>query len=147
MLVEIGVRYLHFASILALGAGLIGQCVLMRGAMLRSEIVRLQKLDIVYGLSAILVLVTGLLQWFAVGKPSSFYSGNPVFHAKITLFLVIGLVSIYPSVFFGKQRKGEPEDWVQVPGGVVWSVRAETVLLFLLPLLATLMARGMGLTV
>ena len=82
-----------------------------------------------------------------IGKPAAFYSSNPVFHTKLTLFLIIGIVSIYPSVFLGKNRKGEQSEEVVIPSALVWSVRVELLLLLLLPLLATLMAKGIGIPV
>jgi len=35
------------------------------------------------------LLATGLLQWFAVGKPAAYYTGNGLFHGKLTLFPVV----------------------------------------------------------
>jgi len=143
---DVLVRYFHFLSILALFAALAGQFLFVRPSMTRRESLPLQNLDIIYGIASVGVLVTGLLQWFAVGKPASFYSPNPLFHAKLMLFLIIGLLSIYPSVFLAKQRKGDPEDTITVPPLVLWSIRAEIALLLAMPLLATLMARGVGLS-
>lgn len=138
------IRYLHFVSMFILVAAVLGQHLILRGTVTRAIVGKAQKLDIAYAISVIVVLGTGLLQWLVVGKPADFYSSNPVFHTKLTLFLVIGLVSIYPSVYLGKNRKGDPDELVTIPPGIVWSVRVELLLLFLMPLLATLMARGIG---
>jgi len=138
------IRYLHFVSIFILVAAVLGQHLILRGTVTRAIVGKAQKLDIAYAISVIVVLGTGLLQWLVVGKPADFYSSNPVFHTKLTLFLVIGLVSIYPSVYLGKNRKGDPDELVTIPPGIIWSVRVELLLLFLMPLLATLMARGIG---
>lgn len=145
MIADLLVRYLHFVSILALSAALLGQWLFISREMSRRRVIMLQKLDIIYGLGAVLVLVTGFLQWFVVGKPAVYYSENGLFHVKVTLFLVIGLVSIYPSVFFGRRRKGDPDETLGIPAMVIWSVRVEVMLLLIMPLLATLMARGIGL--
>jgi len=138
------IRYLHFVSMFILVAAVLGQHLILRGTVTRAIVGKAQKLDIAYAISVIVVLGTGLLQWLVVGKPADFYSSNPVFHTKLTLFLVIGLVSIYPSVYLGKNRKGDPDELVTIPPGIIWSVRVELLLLFLMPLLATLMARGIG---
>ncbi|MEZ5526744.1 MAG: DUF2214 family protein [Gammaproteobacteria bacterium] len=53
-----------------------------------------------------------------MGKPAAFYNGNPVFHAKLTLFVLIALLSIYPTVFLLRQRKGVQET-IEVPAGVI----------------------------
>ncbi|MEM0898140.1 MAG: DUF2214 family protein, partial [Verrucomicrobiota bacterium] len=104
-----------------------------------------QHLDILYALSVVGVLGTGFAQWFWVGKSAEFYSNNPIFHVKITLFLIMGLISAYPTIFFARQKKGEMAEEVAVPGILHWSVRLEVVLLLAMPLLASLMARGVGL--
>jgi len=144
MTVDILVRYLHFVSIFILVAAVLGQHLILRGTITRALAGKAQKLDIAYAIAVVVVLGTGLLQWFVVGKPADFYSSNPVFHTKVLLFLLIGLVSIYPSVYLGKNRKGNPDELITIPPGIVWSVRVELVILFLMPLLATLMARGIG---
>lgn len=144
MITEILIRYLHFLSLILLIAAVLGQHFLLRKTMTRREVARVQRLDLVYAVMVVIVLATGFVQWFWVGKPAGFYSGNPVFHAKLTLFLLVGVVSAYPSVFFGKNKKGSPDETVAVPKLVTWSVRIELLLLFLMPLLASLMARGVG---
>ena len=113
--------------------------------MTRGAIAHLSLLDKIYALSVIVVLGGGLALWFWVGKAAEFYSKNPLFHIKITLFLVVGLVSIYPTLFFNRERKGDADEVVMVPAAVHWCLRTELLLLLAMPLLATLMARGVGL--
>jgi putative membrane protein len=144
MIADILIRYLHFISLILLMAAVLGQHLLLKKTMKRSEVALVQRLDIVYAVMVVLVLATGFAQWFWVGKPADFYSGNPIFHVKVTLFLIVGVVSAYPSVFLGKNKKGDPGESVEVPKLVIWSVRIELLLLFLMPLLANLMARGIG---
>lgn len=143
-MIEIFIRTFHFVSILTVVAAVVVQHWGLRPVMTRAEINRLQRMDIVYAIGVVGVLLTGFLQWFAVGKPTEFYSGNSFFHLKLTLFLLIGLISIYPSVFFSRNRKGDPQAEVVLPKPIVWSVRIELILLFSMPLLATLMSRGVG---
>jgi putative membrane protein len=57
---------------------------------------------------------------------------------------LIGIVSIYPTIFFARNKKGEPSEALAVPRAVTWSVRLELLFLLAMPLLATLMARGIG---
>ena len=144
MPLEILIRFLHFISLFALSAALLAQAFLLRPEMTRREIAQIQRVDILYAVMVVLVLGTGFAQWFWVGKPSQFYSSNPIFHAKVTLFLIIGILSAWPSVFLGKQNKGEPGEAIEVPRSVILSVRAEVVHLALMPLLASLMAKGVG---
>ena len=95
-------------------------------------------------MSAVAVLFIGLVLWLWVGKPAEFYSTNPVFHVKLGLFLVVFLLSLYPTIFFFKNRKSE-EEVIQVPKAIVTLLRLEIILLVPIPILATLMARGIGL--
>ena len=145
MAADIFIRTLHFASILTLVAAVAAQHWGLQKRLTRFAIARLQRIDLVYGISAILVLGTGLLQWFVAGKPAEFYSSNPIFHLKITLLLLVGLISIYPSIYFARARKGPPDEEIVIPPLLGWSVRIELILLFAMPLFATLMARGIGL--
>jgi putative membrane protein len=105
----------------------------------------LARVDAVYGLSAALVLLCGLTLWFWIGKPAAFYSGNPLFHLKVGLFVLIGLLSVYPTRFYLRHRKSTAEQ-ISVPRPLIWVLRTEIGLLLLLPVLAVLMARGIGLS-
>jgi len=144
---EILVRYFHFVSVLALAVAIFGQHLLLRPSLPRREVQRLAALDLVYAIAVLGVLATGLLQWRVVGKPAAFYSHNPVFHAKLGLFGLIGIISIYPTIFFARNKKGGPAETVRLPSAVIWSVRLELLFLLAMPLLATLMARGIGIRV
>ena len=145
MITELLIRYLHFLGILTLAGALIGQAVLMKPEMERRSIRLLSRLDKIYAISVLVVLGAGLSLWFWVGKPSVFYQLNPLFHLKTTLFLIIGIVSIYPTIFFNRERKGEDGEVVKLSRLLRTSVWVELILLAAMPLLATLMARGIGL--
>lgn len=141
---EIFVRYIHFISIFTIVGSLVSEHLLLKKEMTRREIARLAKIDAVYGLAALSLLIAGLTLWFGeVGKPSVYYSKNWIFHLKITLFALIGIASIYPTVFFLKNR-GNTEERVILPGLIFWALRIELLFLFIIPLLAGLMSRGVG---
>ena len=144
MITEALVRYLHFISIFALVSSVVAEHLLLKDSMNRKEIRRMSIVDGVYGVGAVLAVVAGLLLWFAVGKPAEFYTQNWIFHTKVGLAILMGLVSIYPTVFFMKNRKGEPQEQVAIPSGIKWSIRVELLLILIIPLLAVLMARGIG---
>ncbi|MDV3307545.1 MAG: DUF2214 family protein [Cyclobacteriaceae bacterium] len=145
MTTEIALRYLHFVSIFAIVGTLTSEHLLLRKTMTRREIGRLARIDAVYGIAALTLLGAGLTLWLGgIGKPTEFYSRNWIFHTKISLFLLIGILSIYPTIFFIKQRKGSQEESVNVPKSVFTLLRLELVLLVIIPLLAGLMARGVG---
>lgn len=145
MTTEIILRYLHFISIFAIVGSLVSEHLLLKNSLSRRELDRLSKIDAVYGLAALVLLGVGTTLWLGgYGKPTEFYSNNPVFHTKLTLFVLIGLLSIYPTVFFIRHRKGDPEELITVPKMIFWSLRLELLLLFVIPILAGLMAKGIG---
>ena len=138
------IRYLHLFAVLVLAGTLIIENMAMAREITREDLRNLLKVDAAYGISAGVVLACGLTLWLAGAKPAEFYTGNPVFHAKVTLFVLVGLLSIYPTVFLLRQRK-TTSDVIAVPAGVIRVLRLELALLAVIPVLAFLMARGIGL--
>ena len=145
MTVVIFLRYIHFISIFVIVSSLVAEHLLLKKDLNRAEIGRLANIDMVYGIAAVTLVAVGLTLWFGgYGKPSVYYTKNWVFHTKITCFIVVGLLSIYPTVFFIKNRKGDATQSVQIPNIIFWMLRIELLLLFIMPLLAGLMAHGVG---
>ena len=142
---EVIVRYLHFLGIIILSATLVSEHILLSIDTSAQKFRRLAAIDAVFGLSALTVLSAGLLLWFVVGKPSEFYTHNWIFHIKLSLFAVIGCLSVFPTIFFIRNRNS-PSSEVVVPKSIVMIIRAELMLLLFIPLCATFMARGYGLT-
>ena len=140
---ELAVRYVHFIGILVLASMLVGEHLLLKTQLTNSEVKRLAAIDAMYGLSAIVALIAGLSLWLWVGKPSSFYTGNPLFHLKLGAFVALGLLSVYPTLFLLKHRKS-PLPLIEVPKRVIRIVRAELLILMVIPALAVLMAHGYG---
>lgn len=145
MTTELLLRYVHFISIFTIAATLVAEHLLLKKELSRNEISRLARIDGVYGIAALVLLGAGLTLWLGgFGKPAEFYSKNWIFHLKLSLFVCIGLLSIYPTIFFLKNRKGNPEEEVTIPGKIFWMLRLELLLLFTIPLLAGLMAKSVG---
>lgn len=145
MTIELLLRYLHFISIFGIASTLVAEHILLKPSLTRAELGRLSHIDGVYGLAAITLLGAGLTLWLGgFGKPAEFYSKNWIFHFKLTCFIAIGLLSIYPTIFFIKQRKGDPSEVVCIPNSIFWMLKGELILLFLIPLLAGLMSKGVG---
>lgn len=139
------VRLLHFAAIFAFAGALVIENMAIKPQIQGEDARNLAKVDAVYGMSAACVLAFGLTLWLWVGKPSEFYTSNPIFHAKIGLFLLMGLCAIGPAVFFIKHRKSE-RDLIEVPSLLRLALRLQLVLLIIIPILALLMARGIGIS-
>ena len=145
MTLEILLRYVHFVSIFTIAGVLVSEHLLLKKSLTRSEIGRLSRIDAVYGLAALTLIAAGLTLWLGgYTKPAMYYSHNWIFHLKLGLFLTIGLLSIYPTVFFIRNRKGDPAEAVPVPPSIFLMLRLELLLLAIIPLLAGFMARGIG---
>ena len=108
---------------------------------------KLARIDMIFGITAGVQVVTGVSRMF-MEKGSAFYTANPVFHAKMGLFILIGLLSIYPTLrFLAWSKRAAKEGAVTPPAGeyrrVMMLVRVELLLILLLPFLASMMARGL----
>ncbi|MEQ8706065.1 MAG: DUF2214 family protein [Phaeodactylibacter sp.] len=144
MIAEALTRYFHFMSILTMVCAIVGEAWLIRPRLQRRVVQQLFVLDSVYGLSALAIVGIGLLLWFGVGKPADYYSKNWIFHLKLGLFTGMAILSVWPTIFFFRHRKGAAEDWIDVPRRIRLMLRLELALLLLIPLCAALMARGFG---
>lgn len=140
---ELLIRYMHFLGIMILSATLFAEHLLISDEMEIKQFKKFLIIDAIYGASAVIVFVAGLLLWLFVGKPSEFYASNPVFHIKLTLFVTIALLSIVPTVFALRNRKFEGAI-IKVPKHVINIIRVELLLLLCIPFLAVLMAKGYG---
>jgi len=145
MAFEIILRYIHFISIFAIFSSLVAEHLLLKKELTCKEIARLATIDAVYGIFALILLCAGLTLWLgSIGKPAVFYTKNWIFHTKISLFALVGILSIHPTVFFIKNRKGAENEAVGIPLSVFMCLRFELLLLVIIPLLAGLMAKGIG---
>jgi putative membrane protein len=114
---------------MVLFAALVAQHLLFTTTASPQQIKRLFILDAIYGAAAVLILLTGFAKVFWVGKPAIFYMQNGLFHAKFTLFIVIGILSAWPTLQFIKARRAAsklPADAViQLPAAIRMIQRAE----------------------
>ena len=143
MLFEL-LRYFHFFAIFGIAGTIIIENIAIQPAITSEDVRNLIKVDTVYQVCLILVLLIGLTLWVGVGKDSSFYSENPLFLVKIGLFTLLALISIYPTLFYWKNKDNNGEK-IPVPSVVPLILKAKLALLLIIPLFAFLMARGIGL--
>lgn len=141
--------YLHFLSIFGLFALLSIEHVLFKRPLDLQRAKTLIITDLAYGLCAALVLITGAARVLWFGKGWEYYLYNGVFHIKLGLFLLVGLLSILPTFVFINWRNsvnaGEVPEVSERKGKlVIMTIRLELLILLILPLLASLMARGFG---
>jgi putative membrane protein len=144
------VAYLHYASFMALFAALTLEAFMLRPDLGRDAGWKLVITDAVYGSAATLVLITGILRVLYFGKGTEFYLNNPVFYAKIAIFVVVGTLSLYPTITFLRwipnlRQEGPLKLEQATVNRLTWIIRTELAGFALIPLLAAIMARGIGL--
>jgi putative membrane protein len=96
---------LHHLLFFIIAAVLAAELVLVAEPVTVKSAKRLALLDAHYGAAAVGILVVGFLRAIYFEKGWDFYAHNPFFHAKIGAFLLVGLLSIYPSIQFVKWRR------------------------------------------
>ena len=107
MQLDLGLAALHHLLVFGLVAMLVAEAVLLRGPLQAGTVARLAKLDGGYGACAGLLLLVGLMRVFMGLKGEDFYLHNPWFHAKVGTFVLVGLLSILPTIRFMRWRKAE----------------------------------------
>jgi putative membrane protein len=141
--------YLHFAAIFTMLWFLAKEWTLLRAGAADIDVERIAKADAGFGIMAGLVLVTGALRALYGAKGWVFYAHNPAFHVKITLFVLVGLISIAPTLQFMRWRKARRADAAFHVSATEWKrarrfLIVELHLLALIPLAAVIMSRGLA---
>ena len=150
MIVSALFAFLHFFAVFGIVATVFLEWQTMSRTPTFTEAKRIQLCDRWYGIFAVLVLIVGFLRVYFFEKGHAFYTANPFFHAKLGLFVAIGLLSIYPTIRFIRWRpqtsKGQaPVVSEQEYRRIMAVLRIELVLLLGMALCASLMARAVGL--
>ena len=107
MATDLALAALHHLLVFALTAMLVAQAVLLRGDLRADTVGRLAELDAGYGLTAGLLLAIGACRVVFGIKGADFYLHNPWFHAKVGAFVLVGLLSIIPTVRYARWRKAQ----------------------------------------
>jgi putative membrane protein len=142
--------FLHFFAVFGIIATVFFEWQTMSRTPTFAEAKRIQLCDRWYGIFAVLVLIVGFLRVYFFEKGHAFYTANPFFHAKLGLFVAVGLLSIYPTIRFIRWRpqtsKGQaPAVSEQEYRRIMAVLRIELILLLGMALCASLMARAVGL--
>jgi putative membrane protein len=92
--------FFHHVCAFALVSALAIEFALIRGELTLSSARRLQVTDIVYGIAAGALLVIGLLRVFFFEKGADYYFHSHAFLTKLSVFIVVALLSIIPTLEF-----------------------------------------------
>lgn len=144
------VAYLHYLSFGLVLASLIVERQTVKSELSIREAWVILTADGIYGIAATGLLATGVLRLLYFGKGTEFYTENPVFWAKIIVFFAVASISLYPTISYllwiGKLRQNIPPKLNPSRTNVInWIINIELVGFSSIPLLASMMARGIGL--
>src|SRR5215208_3321405 len=92
--------FAHHLAAFTLVAAITAELVLLDRTLSLGQARRIQRVDMVYGTSAGALFVVGLLRVFYFEKGSAYYFDNAFFIVKMSLFVLVALFSIYPTVVF-----------------------------------------------
>ena len=141
--------FLHHVAAFALVSALAVEFVLIRGELTLKSARTLLLVDAVFGASAGAIVVIGLLRVFFFEKGAVYYFHSVPFIAKLSLFAIVGLLSIYPTRQYLAWRPSlkqgvaptiEPATLRAIRRTIHWELAGIVIII----LCAALMARGIG---
>ena len=150
LLQRAGIAYIHYLSFMVCFGALAIERKLLTSSPSRQEAISLIVTDIFYGLAALILLGSGILRVLYFGQGSEFYTQNPFFWIKISIFILVGIISLYPTITYILWIKpllnGElPELDSSVVARIGKIINIELFGFAMIPLMATFMSRGIGL--
>jgi putative membrane protein len=138
----------HLAAFTVVGA-LAVEVALFKPPLSVVQARRIQSADRIFGASAAVLLVVGLLRVVYFEKGAGYYFANAFFLTKLTAFIVASLISIYPTVLFLSWSKAlregvTPEMSESQIRRARMSLMLELTAIVVILFCAPLMARGVG---
>lgn len=147
MTATITAAFIHHAAAFLVVAALMVELVVLKSELTPTSARSVLRMDAVYGIAALVLLVAGFGRVFYTEKGAAYYFDSGAFLLKLALFIVVGLLSIYPTLKFMGWRKALREGRTpELDAGTRRKVRMlihiELTLLFVIMLMAIMMARG-----
>ena len=143
------VAYVHYLSFMLCFGALVLERKLLKVSPDRQEAIFMVITDVVYGLAALGLLISGILRVIYFGQGSEFYTSNPLFWIKVALFVGVGALSLYPTITYIlwaiPLSKGKlPTVSSELVSRLTIVINIELLGFAIIPLFATFMARGIG---
>jgi putative membrane protein len=148
-MVDLILTIAHHCAVFSLVGIFAAELALVRPGLDGRRLKQLAQVDLAFGAIAGLVLVVGILRVIYGASGADYYLSNWVFWLKMGAFVIVGLISIGPTVSIIKWRRQLEADNTFVPTeGAIAAMRrflfAEALVLILIPAFAAVMARGYG---
>ena len=141
--------FLHHLAAFTLVGSLIYEHTAFRKELSLAEARRIQRMDLVYGVSAGAILIVGLLRVFYFEKGAAFYAQNWFFWTKMVGFALAALLSIYPTSRFVSWNRSFRQNQAPILSDqdvsrIRMVLRLELLAIMLILFSAAMMARGVG---
>lgn len=139
----------HHVLVFALFAIISVEIVYAKPGLNAATVRRLAAIDGLYGAVSLLVLAVGFSRAIWGLKGWDYYEGNILFWVKIGMFVIVGLLSLKPTLAFLRwngRLKADPDYLppdAEVRANRKW-LHMETTVLILIPIVAAALARGMA---
>jgi len=141
--------FLHHLAAFTLVAALAVEVAMFKPPLSAAQALRLQRTELIFGLSAAAVLVVGGLRVAYFEKTTVYYLHDVFFLAKLAAFLLAALISVYPTITFmswnaALRAGGAPEVSAARTRRVRLCLMLELTAIVVILACAALMARGYG---
>jgi putative membrane protein len=139
----------HHLAVFILVALFAAEFALVRPGLSGPRLSQLARIDAAYGAVAGIVIVVGIIRVIFGAVGYEYYIGNQAFWGKMTAFLVMGLLTIPPTVAFRRWARAGAEQADYAPPASEISanrrfIHLQAGVLLLIPIFAAAMARGYG---
>jgi putative membrane protein len=143
-MLDLVLAIVHHLLVFSLVAVAFAELMSVRHGMDAAAILRVAAIDAWYGVLAGLIIIVGFSRAIFAAKGWHYYEHNLYFWAKIGTFVVIGLLSIPPTLAFLRWRRAAILPTDNMVAGVRRYLWAEVLLFAPLLGFAAAMARGRG---
>ncbi len=144
--------YIHYLCIILCVGALLFERLRLKVDLSREEAISIIIADIIYGLAGLMLIITGILRVRYFGQGVEFYTQNPLFWLKVGSYIAVGLLSLYPTITYilwaiPISKNSLPSLTPELISRFKTIINIELLGFSLIPLLATLMSRGVGLSI
>jgi putative membrane protein len=139
----------HHLAVFSLVGLFAAEFAMLRPGLAGSRISQLARIDAAYGAVAGLVIVIGIIRVIFGAAGWQYYVSNQMFWAKMGAFLIMGLLTIPPTMAMRRWAKAaQSESGYQPPASEISAnrryIHLQAAVLLLIPIFAAAMARGYG---
>ena len=144
------VAYIHYLGIIFCFGALMFERIILKINLSKNETISIIIADVIYGIAGLAILITGILRVKYYGQGGDFYTSNPIFWIKVSLYIIIGLISLYPTITYilwaiPLSKNKLPVISENLVKRFKLIILTELVGFAVIPFFATVMSRGIGL--